>query len=79
MNTAEINALHTAIADSIALDSTVTVTVSNIEAASVWLRRNNWDVDWDNINGAVAIFGSKPTKSDEADRWVLRLVECVNA
>jgi len=67
----------TAIDQSIATASCPTVTVADIEAAASWLKRNQWDVDWDNIEGAITIFGDRPSKSDEPENWCLCLVESV--
>jgi len=71
--------LLTAIDESIATASCPTVEVSDIEAAAHWLKRNQWDVDWDDNDGTITIFGDRPSKSDEPENWVLRLVESVNA
>jgi len=71
--------LLTAIDESIALGRAVTVQVSNVEAAAHWLKRNQWDVDWDNIEGTITIFGDRPSKSDEPESWVLYLVESATA
>jgi hypothetical protein len=71
--------LLTAIDQSIATASCPTVEVSDVEATAHWLKRNQWDVDWDNDDGIVTIFGDRPSKSDEPENWVLRLVESVNA
>jgi len=69
----------TAIDESVALASCPTVEVSDVEAAAAWLQANQWDVDWDNDDGIVTIFGDRPSKSDEPENWVLRLVESVTA
>ena len=70
----------TAIDESIALSSCPTVEVSDIEAAAHWLKRNQWDVDWDrSIEGTITIFGDRPSKSDEPENWVLRLIQSVTA
>jgi hypothetical protein len=69
----------TAIDESIATASCPTVEVSDVEAAAAWLQSNQWDVDWDNDDGIVTIFGDRPSKSDEPENWVLRLVESVTA
>ena len=69
----------TAIDESIALSSCPIVEVSNVESTAHWLKRNQWDVDWDNDDGIVTIFGDRPSKSDEPENWVLRLVETINA
>jgi len=77
--TKESQQILTAIDQSIATASCPTVTVSNIEAAAQWLRSNQWDVDWDNIEGTITIFGDRPSKSDEPENWCLYLVESVTA
>lgn len=69
----------TAIDESVAMASCPTVEVSDVEATAAWLQANQWDVDWDNNDGIVTIFGDRPSKSDEPENWVLRLVESVNA
>jgi len=70
----------TAIDESVAMASCPTVTVADVEAVAHWLQSNQWDVDWDrSIDGIVTIFGDRPSKSDEPENWVLRLVESVNA
>jgi len=69
----------TAIDESIAMASCPTVEVSNVEAAARWLQSNQWDVDWDNIEGTITIFGDRPSKSDEPENWCLYLVESINA
>jgi hypothetical protein len=70
----------TAIDESIATASCPTVEVSDVEAAARWLQSNQWDVDWDrSIDGVITIFGDRPSKSDEPENWVLRLVESVTA
>jgi len=69
----------TAIDESVALASCPTVQVADIEAAAHWLRSNQWDVDWDNIEGTITIFGDRPSKSDEPENWCLYLVESVTA
>ena len=69
----------TAIDESVATGSCPTVEVSDVEAAAHWLQSNQWDVDWDNNGGTITIFGDRPSKSDEPENWVLRLVESVNA
>lgn len=68
-----------AIDESIATGSCPTVEVSDVEAAAAWLKSNQWDVDWDNIEGTISIFGDRPSKSDEPENWCLYLVESVNA
>ena len=69
----------TAIDESIAAGSCPIVEVSNIEATAAWLQSSQWDVDWDNIDGIVTIFGDRPSKFDEPENWVLRVVESVTA
>jgi hypothetical protein len=70
----------TAIDESIATASCPTVEVFDVEATARWLQANQWDVDWDrSIDGVITIFGDRPSKSDEPENWVLRLVESVNA
>ena len=69
----------TAIDESIATASCPTVEVSDIEATAAWLQSNQWDVDWDNNDGIVTIFGDRPSKSDEPENWCLYLVESINA
>ena len=69
----------TAIDESIATASCPTVEVSDVEAAAAWLQSNQWDVDWDNDDGVITIFGDRPSKSDEPENWVLRLIQTVNA
>jgi hypothetical protein len=71
--------LLTAIDESIAFGRPVTVQVSDVETAAHWLKRNQWDVDWDNIEGTITIFGDRPSKSDEPENWVLYLVESATA
>jgi hypothetical protein len=71
--------LLTAIDESIALGRPVTVEVSDVESAAHWLTRNQWDVDWDNIDGTITIFGDRPSKADEPESWVLRLSESATA
>jgi hypothetical protein len=68
-----------AIDQSIATSSCPTVEVADVEAAASWLRSNQWDVDWDNIEGTITIFGDRPSKSDEPQNWVLYLVESATA
>jgi hypothetical protein len=68
-----------AIDQSIATASCPTVTVADIEAAAHWLQSNQWDVDWDNIEGTITIFGDRPSKSDEVENWCLYLVESATA
>ena len=70
-----MNSILAAIDESIALASCPTVEVSDIEATAHWLKRNQWDVDWDNNGGIVTIFGDRPSKSDEPENWVLRLTQ----
>jgi hypothetical protein len=69
----------TAIDESVALATCPTVEVADVEAAASWLRSNQWDVDWDNIEGTITIFGDRPSKSDEPQNWVLYLVESATA
>ena len=71
--------LLTAIDESIALGRPVTVEVSDVESAAHWLTRNQWDVDWDNIEGTITIFGDRPSKADEPENWILYLVESATA
>ena len=69
----------TAIDESVAMASCPTVEVSDVEAMAAWLQSNQWDVDWDrSIDGVITIFGDRPSKSDEPENWVLRLVESIN-
>lgn len=69
-----------AIDESVAVASCPTVEVSDVEATAAWLQSNQWDVDWDRSNdGIITIFGDRPSKSDEPENWVLRLVESINA
>ena len=75
----EILRILTAIDESIALATCPTVEVSDVEAAAAWLQSNQWDVDWDNIDGVITIFGDRPSKSDEPENWVLHLVETITA
>jgi hypothetical protein len=75
----EMQQILTAIDESIAMASCPTVEVSDVEAAAQWLKRNQWDVDWDNIEGTITIFGDRPSNSDEPENWVLCLVESVTA
>ena len=75
----EMQQILTAIDESVALASCPTVQVSDVEAAAHWLKRNQWDVDWDNIEGTITIFGDRPSKSDEPENWCLYLVESVTA
>jgi hypothetical protein len=75
----EMQQILAAIDQSIATSSCPTVEVSDVEAAAQWLKRNQWDVDWDNIEGTITIFGDRPSKSDEPENWCLYLVESVNA
>jgi len=76
----EMQQILTAIDESVAMASCPTVEVSDVEAAARWLQANQWDVDWDrSIEGTITIFGDRPSKSDEPENWVLRLVESVNA
>ena len=75
----EMQQILTAIDESVATASCPTVTVADIEAAAHWLRSNQWDVDFDNIEGTITIFGDRPSKSDEPENWCLYLVESVNA
>jgi hypothetical protein len=67
--------LLTAIDESIATASCPTVEVADIEAATQWLKRNQWDVDWDDDDGIITIFGDRPSKSDEPENWVIRLIQ----
>lgn len=84
-NIAELTAIFTsesvltAIDESIALGRPVTVEVSDVEATARWLKRNQWDVDWDNIDGVITIFGDRPSKADEPENWVLCLSESATA
>ena len=75
----EILRILTAIDESIATASCPTVEVTNIEATAAWLKDNQWDVDWDNIEDTISIFGDRPSKSDEPENWCLYLVESVAA
>jgi hypothetical protein len=75
----EILRILTAINESIATASCPTVEVADIEAAAAWLKANQWDVDWDNVEGTITIFGDRPSKSDEPENWCLYLVESVTA
>lgn len=75
----ESQRILTAIDESIALASCPTVEVCDVEAAAHWLKRNQWDVDWDNIEGTITIFGDRPSKSEEPENWVLRIVESATA
>jgi len=69
----------TAIDESIAMASCPTVHVANVEAASHWLKSNQWDVDWDTLEGTIAIFCDRPSKYVEPENWCLYLVESVTA
>jgi hypothetical protein len=75
----EILRILTAIDGSIALATCPTVEVSDVEAAAAWLQANQWDVDWDNVDGIITIFGDRPSKSDEPENWVLHLIETITA
>jgi hypothetical protein len=75
----EIQRILTAIDESIATATCPTVEVADVEAAAAWLQANQWDVDWDNIDGIITIFGDRPSKSDEPENWVLHLVETITA
>ena len=72
-----MNSILAAIDESIATSSCPTVEVADIEATAHWLKRNQWDVDWDNIDGTITIFGDRPSTSDESENWVIRLVQSI--
>jgi hypothetical protein len=78
-NIEELTAILTAIDESIATNSCPTIEVSDVEATAHWLKRNQWDVDWDNIDGVITVFGDRPSESDEPESWVFRLSERVTA
>jgi hypothetical protein len=75
----EIQQILVSIGLSIATKTCPTVEVSDVEATAAWLQANQWDVDWDNIDGIITIFGDRPSKSDEPENWVLHLVETITA
>jgi hypothetical protein len=61
------NELLTAVADSIATAQTISVSVSDVDAAIRFIRRSFVDVDFDPFPDRVTIFGDDPSIPVSAD------------
>ncbi len=61
------NELLTAVADSVATAQTISVSVSDVDAAIRFIRRSFVDVDFDPFPDRVTIFGDDPSIPVSAD------------
>ena len=80
----DLVAILTAVADSIATAQTVSVSVSDIDAAIRFIRRSFVDVDFDSFPDRITIFGddssvwTDPDGDGDEGRFVLNLMRSVS-